>query len=267
MAYSPEPEQLEDLRRMGIQTVHNSYAQVLGVPIGNAERSRAFLVKALEKHARVNQIVTEFGQVNQRVAYELLRLCGGSNLLVHYCRNIEASVLADLLEEADANVLRAFAAIIGLPQGYHFDPQQIIRIGLSLGRGGLGLRASSRHADLAYYASLHHSLNALRASEALREEYLQPMDSQLAELRQIIVERIKPEDNEWDKNPVHLQHKLSALLESQDVYWLEQQDILTPKTKQISALSLTAASAPESALWFTASPSSRACLRSQWHKN
>jgi len=263
VAYTPVPDQLQDLREMGLMIVNNKKAQVLGIPIGDKLNTRKFMKTSIEKHRMVTELINVLASENARVAFELLRLCGGASLLVHCCRNIETSLVADFLQKADNNILRTFRTILGVPVDFKFEQHELIQITSSIGRGGCGLRSSRAHADLAFYTSLLHSLRTLRATGALSEKLLEALDSQCGELRHAIQERLKLTTVDWDKNTVHLQKQLSAQFE---ILERERFKSLTEKLSEkerLQVLFLTPAASPEANLWLTAKRS-RACHRSYW---
>eukprot|EP00731_Ephydatia_muelleri_P007115 Em0003g1363a len=158
---------------------------ILGVPIGTADFCSAFIFK---KHVAVKQLLSsleEVGAVDPRVAFTLLRICGGFCKLVHLAHTTPPLHTTKAFQIFDEDVCKCFAQCTAVDTSDHAWYQAR----LSLSRGRLGLHSLAQHSPAAYIASLctsgfgpqsqHHLVSAtqmfnsfLPPSEAINAEAL-----------------------------------------------------------------------------------------------
>lgn len=169
------------------------------------------------------------------------------------------------LKRDDAEILATFKEIVLMAPEYELDKHQLIRIGLPMGKGGYGLRPSTKHAKLAYYASLHESIKGLEQQPgAIEPQHLDALISKCSGLRKAIEQELKL-DGEWDSDTAHLQRKLSEKFdELQLTKWKRLIDRLPfEEAKRHRTLCLGSAAEPDAALWLDCG---RGRARSNWNR-
>ena len=149
----PCPIRLENVSdEAQVKLVPTSEIQMLGVPLGSPEFVNDFVrVKLLGKLDSTVQKLVEFE--DSQAALFLLRISFSIVRAVHFMRTTPLAQWRDQAVTFDAKVRDAAETIIGRPM----TDRAYIQAGLTPTLGGLGLRKTVEHADVAYAASWHES--------------------------------------------------------------------------------------------------------------
>ena len=137
---------------MQVKLVSHSEIQMLGVPLGNEGFVSSFVEKKLlgRLQETVDRLVefedTQAASYLLRVSYSIVRA-------VHFMRTTPLEQWKEQAAKFDSMVRNAIEGILGFP----LDDRTFTQASLTPKLGGLGLRRTVEHADLAFHASWHES--------------------------------------------------------------------------------------------------------------
>lgn len=149
----PCPIRLDGVaEELQVKLVPHSEIQMLGVPLGNSSFVSEFVEKKLLGRLQdtVDRLVefedTQAASYLLRVSYSIVRA-------VHFMRTTPLEQWREQAAKFDAMIRSAIESILGVPM----DDRTFKQAALTPKLGGLGLRRTVEHADLAYHASWHES--------------------------------------------------------------------------------------------------------------
>jgi hypothetical protein len=155
----PCPIREDVAEELQVKLIPTSEIQMLGVPLGSDANVAEFVETKLlgRLQQTVNRLV-EF-EDTQSATY-LLRVSFSVVRAVHFMRTTPLVQWQKQAESFDVMIRRAIESILGFPM----DNDTFAQACLTPKLGGLGLRKSVEHADLAFRASWHESRRTARES-------------------------------------------------------------------------------------------------------
>ena len=144
----------EDLQ---VKLVPHSQIQMLGVPLGSDSFVSGFVENTLLGNLQetVDRLVefedTQSASYLLRVSYSIVRA-------VHFMRTTPLEQWKEQAGKFDSMIRKAIESILGIPM----DDRTFSQACLTPKLGGLGLRRTAEHADLAFHASWHESMRTAK---------------------------------------------------------------------------------------------------------
>ena len=137
--------------------VPHSQIQMLGVPLGSDSFVSGFVENTLLGNLQetVDRLVefedTQSASYLLRVSYSIVRA-------VHFMRTTPLEQWKEQAGKFDSMIRKAIESILGIPM----DDRTFSQACLTPKLGGLGLRRTAEHADLAFHASWHESMRTAK---------------------------------------------------------------------------------------------------------
>ena len=232
----------------------NSDFEILGVPVGSAIHTSAFLQHKVEKAIRLMEMLEQLD--DPQVAYTLLRTCVSFGKFCYYIRTIPPSLVKEAALSFDNCVRSCFQSIISS----NLSDSQWMQCTLDLKHGGLGLRKVSEHTNAAYIASV------IANSSTIKDSICRNAPSgECAHLRKAVEDynlTVGLSDGLCTPFPVVVtQKKLSSTIDDMNYKTLFQSTPLP-----VDRARLTAVSAPHASAWLSVIPNEQLGLSLSPHE-